>query len=189
MKPISSSWFSSGCCKLYDKLSQAHEAILLLMKWSIQAPEFGQSSGEYAKDVLGHIPFALPTKVLTGNDGSMSTFNPRIFLAAFDQRSNQELQPALYNRFFRTLTTEGIGYTYNGEAFTKIYQSDNPFGELFSKVMDPQPEVIKGNPHMIYHAYQSGPETTRKFIIQLNEYNDYYDKITTGLFGPYIPHR
>ena len=110
-------------------------------------------------------------------------------MASFDQRPDQELEPALYNRFFRTLTTEGIGYTYNGEAFTNIYSKDNPYTKLFSKVMNPQPEVIDGNPHEIYHAYQSGPETTRKVIIQLNEYISYYEEITASLFGPYTPQR
>ena len=161
---------------------------MLIMKWSIQPPEYGQTAEEYLHDISSNIPFNIEKSRRTENHNIFS-YNPRVFLAASNHQSDQDMYPDLYNLFFRTLTSEGIGYTYNARPFLDIYKPDNAFTSIFSKVMSPQPKDYPRGPHAIYHAYESGPETTLKVLVQFNEYKTYFEKVTNNLYGPTTDYR
>ena len=159
-----------------------------MMKWSIQAPEFGQRIEEYTHDLQPNTPWNLTTMPRNKNH-YLTNFNPRIYLAYGNNQPEDDAYPGLNNMFFRTLTTEGTGYTYNARPFLDIYRKDNPFTEMFIKVMAPQPEKFVTGRYNIYHAYKSGPETTLKVLVQHSEYKDDFQDITSNIRGTISRHR
>ena len=176
-----------ACCKLRGKLAQKHGALLELMKWSIQSPEYGQTRAEYAQDVLQKIPFQLDPAPRKEAD-LVTSWNPRVFMASMlHSVKDSELRPSLHEKFYRTLTNQGIGYTFNAEAVIDLYRDDNPFFSVFAKVMNPQPKQTQWDTYQVQHAYESGPKAASKMVIQLDEHLPDYEKVTAGIDKSFFP--
>lgn len=176
-----------GCCRLREKLARKHGAALKMMKWSIQPPEFGQTWEEYSYDVLQNIPLQLDPAprdsayIVTG-------WNPRIFMAQMHHpQKDKDLTPSLSEKFYRSMTNQGIGYTFNAEAFTDLYKDGNPYSSLFAEIMNPQPNHIHGIPYNVQHVQESGPKAASKIVIQLSEYISEFEHFIAGIDRDYFP--
>ena len=167
----------SGPCKLANLLSNNLEAILPVMKYSMQPPHFTESKEEFwssfenAKSLLGF-------NVLEDFEGNFSTIkpsynlNPRIFLCNYN-KENAEPSPTNCKLFHRSYTTEGFGYSFNNGNFFKRHR-DNVYNNIFYKRMYPNADRTQKSDYV--YPETSGPAYGLNMVLKLNDYMNVLEK-------------
>ena len=135
-----------SCCKVTNQLKDKLQPILKVMKYAAQPPHFMETDLEmnltfqHAKFLNYPLAFPLPSTLdATWNnvygDGVLNS-NPKIPICRY---SGTPSSPKITNcnLFYRSITNEGLGYTFNGPNFWALH-SETPFSKLFSDIMYPK---------------------------------------------------
>ena len=135
-----------SCCNATKRLQNQLEPILRIMKYATQPPHFVETDEEMSltfknATFLGY-PLKFPLKSSLEvtedhvyGDGALN-YNPKIPVC---QYSGSPQYPTKSNckLFSRSITNEGLGYTFNGANFWCLYH-DTPYAKAFSKIMYPK---------------------------------------------------
>ena len=156
------------CCKLHDQYADAHETVMKVMKYAVQAPHFKQDRDEFKADfdrAEDYIDYQFLPR-----DKSPESFNPRIFMCQYSQEPN-EMSPDNCKKaqFYRSFTNEGMGYSFNNGQFWNRHIR-NEANELFYKIMAPE---YNANVTDYLYPLTSGPAYGLTIVLQLNKYQEF----------------
>ena len=115
------------------------KTVLKIFRYSVQAPVYKETMEELT-DIYGNFSFlkynnvtnlaSLETPLVTSN------YDARIFLCQYAGIPEQ-MNPSTCDLFFRSITNEGFGYSFNMANFWDIF-SKASFNKKFSKIMRPK---------------------------------------------------
>ena len=139
------------CCNATTQLQNQLEPILKVMKFAAQPPHFIETDEEMSltfqnATFLGY-PLQFPLKSSSSKlsfritrdmfygDGVVN-YNPKIPICQYLGNPTNPMKTDC-TLFSRSVTNEGLGYTFNGANFWSLYR-ETPYTEIFSKIMYPQ---------------------------------------------------
>ena len=138
---IGSSKFSN-CCQISKLIQENLPTVLKIMKYSIQPPVFNEPLDHFLKsyDNLDFLPFNNMTKFESRKQRNVMEYNPnpRILMCHYAKDTSIDMiVPKDCQSFHLSMTTQGIGYTFNNANFWDIFAKTN-YTKLFAKVMRPK---------------------------------------------------
>ena len=114
--------------------------VLKIFRYSVQAPVYKETMEELT-DIYGDLGFlqynnvtnlaSLISPLVTSNSDA------RIFLCQYAGIPEQ-MSPSTCDIFFRSITNQGFGYSFNMANFWDIFSKMNYFNKKFSKIMRPK---------------------------------------------------
>ena len=112
------------------------------MKYSIQPPVFYEPLEDFLKsyDNLDFLPFNNLSKFDSREQRNLMEYNqnPRIFMCQYQEGKPVDIMvPKDCQAFYTSMTTAGIGYTFNNANFWDIFTKNN-YTNLFAKIMRPK---------------------------------------------------
>ena len=137
------------CCKATNQLRNKLLPILKVMKYAAQPPHFIEDDLEmnltfkHGNFLKSPLVFPIPSNLDATGDrvygDSVLNSNPKIPLC---QYSGNPEYPSITkcDLFSRSITNEGLGYTFNGPNFWAMH-AETPYTRIFSDIMYPK----KGN--------------------------------------------
>ena len=129
-----------ACCQLLNMFSLDYEAVLKIMRYAMQPPIY-QETLEEITDIYGNLSFLGPYQNVTHvtkltNKLMKTDFNARILMCRYAGVPST-LNPSNCNIFQRSLTNEGLGYSFNHANFWDIF-AETPYTKLYSQIMMPK---------------------------------------------------
>ena len=131
---------NSNCCLMLNTFKNNLEAVLKIFRYTIQAPVYKETVKELT-DIYGNLSFlqynnitefpVLKAPLVTSNSDA------RIFLCQYAGIPEQ-MSPSACDLFFRSITNQGFGYSFNMANFWDIFSKKNSFNKKFSKIMRPK---------------------------------------------------
>jgi len=117
-----------------------YEAVLKIMRYAMQPPIY-QEKLEEITDIYGNLSFLGPYQNVTHvtkltNKLMKTDFNARILMCRYAGVPST-LNPSNCNIFQRSLTNEGLGYSFNHANFWDIF-AETPYTKLYSQIMMPK---------------------------------------------------
>ncbi len=153
-----------GCCAMDYPFRREHETILMLLKLYMQPPHYTESIAETEKDfrdVKDALPY--PLKPLS----ELRHMNPRMIECSQGEGRLSYHSFGFQCQFFRSYTSEGFGYTFNGRRFWNKHLVGNQFNKIFYEQMAPLP--VRNDPDVMYPT-SSGLEAGLSIKLALNKY-------------------
>ena len=128
-----------GCCLLLNTFENQLENVLKIFRYSMQTPVYKESMNELT-EIYGNFSFLHYTNVtnIASLETAFMTSNPdaRVFLCKYAAKT-ETLHPRNCDLFFRSITNEGFGYSFNMANFWDVF-SDTSFNRNFSHIMRPK---------------------------------------------------
>ena len=134
------------CCDVTQNVQTQLESILKVMKYAAQPPYYIETDEEMsltfqnASFLEYPVSFPLPSSIDATSDklygDAVINYNPKIPIC---QYSDNPAYPKITNcsLFFRSITNEGLGYTFNGPNFWAMHR-ETSFSQIFANIMYPK---------------------------------------------------
>ncbi len=127
-----------GCCNFLRHVHDKLESTLKVMKYAQQPPHFYDSLDEIAAtfgngSILEYNTLLNKSQTL---EYVRSNFNPLVMMCRYAGQPETMTMTGC-DLFRRSITNEGIGYTFNQAKFWDTYK-DNDYNQMFARVMFPK---------------------------------------------------
>ena len=141
-----------NCCKPSDLIKNQLPTVMKIMKYSIQPAVFYEPLESFLEsyDNLDFLPFNNLTKFESRKQRNLMEYNsnPRILMCQYPEgKQVDDNVPKDCQSFHVSITSEGIGYTFNNANFWDTFRELN-YTKLFSKIM--RPKGFKKQPSLPY---------------------------------------
>ena len=169
------------CCKLGQQISNMHEKALRFMKYNTQPPHAYQTSDEYIRDYGkgAQVNYFNSERQLEDPEIYVATTNPRILTC--DNGHNSGLFADRCNLFKRSITNNGIGYTFNAISFEE-YFNKLPYLEMMKEVLNVDTEA--DNTPVIYEPEGNSQQSYVRLSLQLSDFYDGFNRVPAELITP-----
>ena len=122
---------------MFNMFKNDLETVLKIFRYSIQAPVYKEDMKELT-DIYGNFSFLQYSNVTSSSKKDLMTSNTdsRIFLCKYAGKPKEWI-PEFCDLFFRSITNEGFGYSFNMANFWDIF-SNTSSNQNFSHIMRPK---------------------------------------------------
>ena len=127
------------CCELLNMFQNQLETVLKIFRYSMQTPVYEESLTELT-EIYGNFSFLGYPNVsdLDPFERNLMLSNPdaRVFFCKYDGKP-EAWKPQNCNLFFRSITNEGFGYSFNKANFWDMF-TNTTYNRNFSAIMRPK---------------------------------------------------
>ena len=128
-----------ACCNLLNMFQNQLETVLKIFRYSMQTPVYEESLTELT-EIYGNFSFLGYPNVsnLDPFERNLMLSNPdaRVFFCMYDGKP-EAWKPQNCNLFFRSITNEGFGYSFNKANFWDMF-TNTTYNRNFSAIMRPK---------------------------------------------------
>ena len=130
-----------NCCRPSDLIKDQLPTVMKIMKYSIQPAVFYEPLESFLEsyDNIDFLPFNNLTKFSSRRQRNLMEYNsnPRILMCQYPEGKRfYTMVPKDCQLFHTSITSDGIGYTFNNANFWDIFRKID-YTKLFSKIMRP----------------------------------------------------